>query len=338
MTVRHYRSGDETLIQSLFQKTFDQEMTFSTWKWKFIDNPKQKQPFILVYEENGHILGHISLWVTDAFINGEKKKIGLRVDTMVDPDARGKGIYKKLNTSLIEEADQAGIDFLYGFPAPKAKELFLRYTGGTHMTDMPRWMYVQKPMSLLASKFKPLKLLQPLDRLYTSIRQSKQVESDYEIRTIHQCDETFDQLAELAKHQSHAMIVRDSQYLNWRFFDHPTKDYVMQGLYREDELQGYVVTHQAQGAFHNGLIIDWLAIEEATWPHLLHHAMNELHQTDVIQTWALTHTTAAKALKAKGFVHKDSPMPLVGKEVAGHAAELNDAEKWFITPGDVDSF
>ncbi|WP_226581209.1 GNAT family N-acetyltransferase [Halobacillus litoralis] len=338
MTVRRYQQGDEPQIQALFQKTFHQERPLQAWEWKFKNNPKHENPFILVFEEEGTILGHISLWLMDAYMKGQKAKVGVRVDTMVDPEARGKGIYKKLNDALVEEAAKDGITYLYGFPAPKAKELFLRYTGASHLTDMPRWMYVQKPVSLLAAKFAPLKALKSFDRLYAKIRGTKTREHDYKVKEITQCDEDFDRLAEKTKHTADGLVVRDAEYLNWRYFQHPAHTYKMTALYKNNELAGYVVTNQKAGTFINGMIVDWLAVDDSTGAVLLDEALQVLSDADVVQSWALPHTWAAQTMKAKGFVHKDSPMPLVGKEIDPEQTDMNDPAKWFITPGDVDSY
>ncbi|SDO57688.1 GNAT family N-acetyltransferase [Halobacillus aidingensis] len=338
MTVRHYQPGDENQIQELFKKTFRQDRSLQSWSWKFIDNPKQTEPFILLYDEGGKILGHISLWITEAYIDGKKSKIGLRADTMVDPEARGKGIYKKLNDSLLVEAEHAGIDYLYGFPAPKAKELFLRYTGAHHMTDMPRWMFIQQPFSLLSTKVSPIGIFKPFDKIYKKFRGPKRIDNDYTFKKINKCDHSFDRLADQVRDHSHVMVVRDSAYLNWRYHDHPENTYDMYGLYEGEELKGYVVTTKEEGKFTNGFIVDWLALHDDVWPLLLHQAFLNLHDADIIQTWCLEHSPPVKALKKQGFVHKDSPMPLVGKEISAHTVGLENPEKWFITPGDVDSF
>lgn len=338
MTVRRYHKGDEDQIQALFAKTFNHKRPLASWEWKFIKNPKQEQPFILVYEEENQLLGHISLWVTDAYLNGKQKRVGLRVDTMVDPEARGKGIYKKLNDSLIEEAKLDGIDYLYGFPAPKAKELFLRYTGASHLTDMPRWMLIQKPLSLLASKFSPLSILKPMDRLIGKFRSTNLNTKGYEIKNIHRCDEAFDHLAERSKSIAQGLVVRDAAYLNYRYFDHPEHHYTMIGVYKDGLLRGYVVTRQQSGSFNNGMLVDWLAEDEKLWPVLLAAARKELKEVDVIQSWALLHSEAATTLKKEGFLHKDSPMPLVGKAIDPAFTTMDHADQWFITPGDVDSY
>ncbi|MFZ0475150.1 MAG: GNAT family N-acetyltransferase [Halobacillus sp.] len=340
MNVRQYHPKDLNQVQSLFQKTFKQERSYELWDWKFKQNPKSDSPFILVWEENDTIQGHISLWVTEAYLSGEKSTIGLRVDTMVDPEARGKGIYKQLNEALLREASDAGIDYLYGFPAPKARELFIRYTDAVHLTDMPRWMYVQRPVSVLASKFAPLKLLKPLDLAYAKWKNPyKPTSSSLHWKNILECGPEFDDLARETRHIAPALVVRDAAYLNWRYLSHPENEYEIHAVYHEEVLQGYVVTKiTTSSGFKNGLIVDMLANEEEIWEALLQKSFDVLKQTDVIQTWALAHTPLAAHLKNNGFTHKDSPMPLVGKEINESLRFLNQSSKWYITPGDVDSY
>ena len=336
MTVRRYQKGDERQIQSLFKKTFNYQRSIEEWEWKFKKKPEHTEPFILVFEEDCKIIGHISLWVENAFMNGRLAKIGIRVDTMVDPDARGKGVYKKLNEALLEEASHEGIVYLYGFPAAKAKELFIKYTGANHITDMPRWIRVQNPITVLARKFTFLKPAKPLDRLYT--RRKKINWSGYDLCSVNECREEFDELAEQAKFMEEALIVRDASYLNWRFLQHPVHTYHLLALYKDGKLRGYVVTHKEKTTITKAMIIDWLAIDDYDWTLLMDAAMKDLEDADIIQSWALKQTQAAKAMKNNGFFHRDNPLPFVGLAIEDAYQKMSKPDKWFITPGDVDSF
>ncbi|MCD5324101.1 MULTISPECIES: GNAT family N-acetyltransferase [Pontibacillus] len=339
MPIRTYQPGDEPKIQGLFTKVFGKERSLSVWEWKFLQHPNDFNPWILVFEEEEAILGHISLWIGDAWIEGKRRTVGLRIDTMVDPDARGKGIYKKLNEKLLQHANDQGIDFLYGFPAEKAKELFLRYTGAAHMTDMPRYVLMQRPVALLSSKIAPLKLLTPLDGVISKWQTRKIKPHNGTIQDVTAFDHTFDELAEATRHQAKAQLVRDADYLNWRYKKHPEKTYHTFAYYKDDTLRGYLTySIQDQGSYKNGFIVDWLAREEQDWDVLLQEAAVRLKQVDVIQTWSLTTSPSAQTLLKHGFIHKDSPMPLVGKDIADDTAHLQQPEAWYITPGDIDSF
>ena len=122
--------------------------------------------------------------------------------------------------------------------------------------------------------------------------------------------------------------------------NHPEKEYKIQGIFESGQLKGYVVTSQVmKNNIVSGLIVDWLAEpEDKYWDELLALALAELKDADIVQTWTLPETISEKVLKKGGLIHKDSPMPLVGKELNDETLPLRKYENWYITPGDVDSF
>ncbi|PAV31306.1 hypothetical protein CIL05_01245 [Virgibacillus profundi] len=343
MSIRQYKPGDEKKIMELFYKVFQQKRSIELWKWKFIDNPEKANPFILVYEDRGAILGHISLWVNNAFINGSIKKVALRVDTMVDPDARGKGIYKKLNEHMLELAEKENITFLYGFPAPKANELFQKYTNAIHMIDMPRWIYVLHPVALVSAKVNLFKIFKFFDKLFEKNKKKNLIKEDA-IKIVNICNKEFDELADRTKSMDKILIVRDSSYLNWRYFQHPENKYKMYGYYDDNKLRGYIVykiTDKPNTTIRIGNIVD-LIVDDINdidiQTKLLHTAIQQMDNVDFVQAWSLPHQYTSSLFKKQGFIHKDSPMPLVGKSISKSSTELTNASNWFICMGDVDSY
>ncbi|MGY3715231.1 GNAT family N-acetyltransferase [Sutcliffiella cohnii] len=341
MSVRPYKLGDKEKIQELFEVVFKHKRTELLWSWKFEQTPNNLNPWILVYEEDGEILGHISLWVHDAFVFGEKVPIGLRIDTMVHPNARGKGIYKQLNQHLVEKAKEDNIYFLYGFPAVKARELFLKYTNAVRMIDMPRYWYIQRPLSILASKITFMKFAKPIDSLIVKLKNKQRVlPEDCSIKEVTLCGEEFNDLAERTKNSMNVHIVRNKDYLNWRYLNHPENKYTIIAYHNEDRLDGYIVIKkELNKGIKSGYIMDLLSVEDNNIKEsLLNYAMQKLNDVDIIQAWTLPNTTLSKTLKKAKFFHKDSPMALVGKEISTESLILADVSNWNITLGDVDSF
>ncbi|MEQ6376463.1 GNAT family N-acetyltransferase [Bacillaceae bacterium S4-13-56] len=345
MTIRKYQSGDEQQIQELFKKVFKKDRSAELWTWKFLNNPQKMNPWILLYEEKGNILGHLGLWISEGYVNGEVKPIALRVDTMVDPEARGKGIYKKLNEAMVELAKEEGISYLYGFPAPKAKELLLRYTNGVHVADVSRYMKILRPGNIATARFPFLKPLKGLGNLYSKgQRKTKNLPNDVKVINTKKCDERFDQLAKKANSIKPFLLKRTSAYLNWRFLNHPTEKYTILALEERSELLGYVVvkkstTKMMGGDVKTGFIIDWLAADGGiSWENLLKAALQELRDMDLIQTWAFPPAVATELLTAYGFLEKDKPMPFIVHDLEAANGEWKEASNWWVTPGDVDSF
>ncbi|WP_277679955.1 GNAT family N-acetyltransferase [Gracilibacillus dipsosauri] len=343
MTIRMYTQGDEIQIQQLYTKVFHKERSNEMWKWKFLNHPTNVNPFILVFEEEGKILGHISLWVANAYINGEQSYIGLRIDTMVDPDARGKGIYRKLNESLLEEAKEHGIMFLYGFPAEKAKEILLATTNGIHVTDVTRYMMVVNPQPLGEAILPFLKLF----RFMTGVMKRKikpvKLPHGFQIEKVTHCNKQFDQLASDLKSFRPIMLKRDAAYLNWRYFEHPEKEYEILVLKKDGALKGYIVVKKEEQTFRNkkinaGFIVDMLAYDEQElWNLLMKAVLYHLKDMDIIQAWSFPETPFASVLTLNSIKEKDRPMPFVVHNLTDDQIGANISD-WWVTQGDVDSF
>jgi|SRR5690625_374130 len=342
MAVRRYKRGDEDQILPLFERVFNHSIDYNLWKWKYIDNPCTLNPFILVYEEKGRILGHTALWVYRAKIMGISHKIGLRMDAMVDPKARGKGIYKQLSEQLIVEAEKEGISLLYGFPAKGAKALLLQYTEAQHVTNVNRWVYVNKPVSLIASKIKPLKLFSFIDYGFSFMKGLSDRQKIKKHPFIHKVT-SFTNAPTCLSLKERIYLQRDIDYLNWRYVKHPTNNYEILQWNEQGETKGYIVycvlTNKQN--LKVGYIVDLIATgaqRENIEQSLLIKALEQMKGTSLIQAWTLPGQDNNLIFRKAGFFIKDSPMPFVVTNINSEMTDITDPQKWFISMGDVDSF
>ncbi|MDC3416704.1 GNAT family N-acetyltransferase [Aquibacillus salsiterrae] len=346
MGIRMYKAGDEGQIQALFTKVFNKQRSMEEWQWKYINAPGKDNPWILVFEEKEAILGHIALWVFEVYVDGEMKKAGLRIDTMVDPAARGKGIYRELNEAMIEKAKASGISILHGFPAPKAKELLLQYTDGVYVTDISRYYMVLEPWKIAATITKIIKPFTILDGLYRMYRLRKvklHLPTGYLFEAVEQCDARFDVLADKTKMLKPVMMKRDASYLNWRYVKRPGHNYTIFTLVKDEELQGYIVVKKETmkkktGELSLGYVVDWLAIDdEKNWEYLIQGALTYLKDTDLIQAWSFPANQMVPKMHYFGLKERDRPMPFIVHHLDTDETVL-DAANWWYTQGDVDSF
>ncbi|MGM8215061.1 GNAT family N-acetyltransferase [Bacillaceae bacterium W0354] len=341
--IRFYQKGDEASLNALFYDVFNKKRSEAAFAWKFINHPNENNPWILVYEEDGRILGSIALWVKDAFIHGEKKLIALRCDTMVHPDARGKGVYGALNEKMIEEAEKQGITYLYGFPSKMAKDRLIKKTGGKHLEDISRFTMIFRPFNILSKQIPVTKIMKPLDEWRTK-RKLNRVQKvldheKYKTEPLEKFDSSVNELVEKTKDMRPVMIRRTEKYLNWRYFEHPDKTYKVFAIREDEHLLGYIVINQEESKNKVGSIIDALAIDDDDiWQILVRRAVVELGQCDFIQSWAIPGTQLAKILQQVGFFEKDKPMPLVGNLIDQAFEDIHDYKAFYITQGDVDSF
>ncbi|KAB2332568.1 GNAT family N-acetyltransferase [Bacillus mesophilum] len=344
--IRPYKQHDEQEINKLFHEVFGKERSAHHWEWKYKHNPAGES-VMTIADEDGEVAGHVALMPAKAMWHGREVLFGARTDTMVSPRHQGKGLYKQLNNQMLVQANERGMNYLYGYPAEKAKQLFIRYTGAKEIARIPRLMKFNRPSSLALGKFPFLSFLKPLLSIVDlpfKHRPAKRKDSPYSVKQITHCSEEFDVLWEKAKTIAPIVLKRDAAYLNWRFHHHPDKQYYMIALYAKEELAGYAVTSLEEKSFgrgtvKNGTIVDFLSVNsEEVQSALLDAALEQLKEAGIIQTWALEHTNYFKQLRELRFIHKDNPMPLVGKPADDSMNEDDSIENWYITPADVDSF
>lgn len=317
MTIRDCKQSDNESVRQLFKKVFNKEHADSYWEWKYRQPPVP--PIVLVWEENGIIKGHIAVWVLPAYVKGQSAEIGLRIDTMVDPDARGKGVYRQLNQEMMKRAAEADIQMLYGFPSPMAQAPLLKYTAASHKTDIARWMMMCPLLSSAGKK-----------------------KHDGMVERITAFDSRFDKLAEAVKDQAEVHVMKSAAFLNWRYQSHPVHSYITLGLFKEGKLKGFIVVKKEKKTIKKipvniGSIVDISAVEQKDTNALLARGIGELKSCAAVQLWTLPGSKLETSLRKLRFQKKDHPLPFVTHNLT-HDASLDEPENWLIAQGDVDSF
>lgn len=89
------------------------------WKWKHLDNPFGKSP-VLLAEENGQLIGVRAFLKWEYSENGKFHPACRAIDTATHPDHQGKGIFKNLTLSLIDEIKKDGVALIFNTPNSKS--------------------------------------------------------------------------------------------------------------------------------------------------------------------------------------------------------------------------
>ncbi|WP_165967173.1 GNAT family N-acetyltransferase [Jeotgalibacillus sp. S-D1] len=345
--LRGYKQNDEIKINELFFRVFQTKRSIEEWNWKFSNSLKHR-PLITVYEEDDEIVGHAAALVFEGEIGGKRALFAERIDVMVHPAHRGKGVYQKVIQHLMEQCQKNGINFVYGYPAPKAKELFIRYMDGREITYVPRLMKFLSPGKLVMGRFVFFKkisfLFTWIDRL---LKKSKKIPADLTVERVSRADAKFDLLWDRAGKDYDVLLKRDADYLNWRYFEHPTRKYEVYLVSTDKKIIGYFVirkeTQQKNSQSINFIhIIDLLCANNGQdITQIVLGILSKTNEADIVSTWSLSHTNHYKILKSKaGFFHIGNPMPLVGKAL--HFEEFTenvfDKSAWYVSQGDVDSY
>jgi hypothetical protein len=218
-------------------------------------------------------------------LDGEEALASASVHAVTDPSARGRGIFVELERKHEREATERGVACVLAFASAPTAPLFLGPLGWTAIGKLRVWA---RPAWGTASNA-------------TSVLSEGDAAADW---------------------PNH--IVRDSEYLRWRYLDSP-RGYE---LFSSDD--GYGVVWPAKR--HRGRTISVLA-DHVGSSHLLLEAR---HRAEARLQFALPAPVHRRAYLAAGFLPTPQSLNFMGKALAGR---LNtETRAWRVTLGDTDFF
>jgi len=285
----------------------------------------------------------------------------LSLNTLTRQIYGGQGIFTGLAKAVYEDCSEQGALFCYGFPNPNSYPGFTKKLGFTDLGSVPLLLRPLNTKALVRKKLGALlaSLSLPFHFFY---KVKDPLDDRYEVHPL-----TTSNLSEMnafwAKVQDKYPImgIRDADYLRWRYFDIPLRDYQVYGVRQRNcsELLGYIVGRCTEIAdMSSGMIVDFLV--DAKHPAAGNYLVNTLLRffvdgnMDLAGSLMMSHTEEARILKANGFFTcpkflEPQPFPVVYRRVGplkkvtvneGKTEMNNDPflniNQWFLTMGDYD--
>jgi GNAT superfamily N-acetyltransferase len=259
--------------------------------WWFSSNPAGS--LMSVARDDGRIIGVAGHSLYRMVLGGVPQTATFSVHATTDPAARGRGIFVGLEQKHEDEAEARGAAVVLAFASAPTAPLFLGPLGWTEIGRLRVWA-------------------RPLPRLSLRRREGERVER-------------FAFEGDAATHWPNH-IVRDAEYLNWRYLDSP-RDYV---AYRARG--GYAVLGHKR---HRGRPIALVADLVGPVRPLLRACLAGVKPGTRALIALPAHGEAA-AYVSCGFVPTPMSLHFMGKPLAG---ELDpDLRAWRFTLGDTDFF
>jgi len=351
--MRPYENGDEEAIFELDSamggETRDKNRWLRWWNWKYRDNPAGN--FVIwLAEVDGKLVSQYA-------INGVKVKIGSEiiaasqsVDTMTHPDYRGHGIFFTLSTRVFDEAGKQGIDIVYGFP--------------NQMTSWHQkcWFEVGAESIMI----KPLNLENILTKYITNkfLLKICAVSANFIIKALYRTkkppkvngltiiripsfDERINDLWEKVSNDYEIMVIRDKEYLNWRYVDVPDVDYGIYLAEKEGQILGYAVLkcEKQQGLIFGRIFELVVPLEQqAVAQSLIIKAIEffKEEKADLILYRLIADKALCKTVRKSGFIFPrftGNKVRFVARPNTPKISEtfLKDRAHWFVQTGDSDT-
>ncbi|MEP9410035.1 MAG: GNAT family N-acetyltransferase [Candidatus Brocadia sp.] len=343
--VRPYREGDEKSIIELFNRVFDSPMTLEEWEWKYKRNPAVTvlADWITVLEKDGRIIGHFASIPFDVKYKNKTVKSGQAIDTMLDP-AEKMGI--KFLHELYKYHLAANTEPLFGFGFPNEKAYLIgkKFLGYQNLGEFIQLFKRLSLRSAVKRRFPnipsfTLNIIHRLSRKFFSL--SVKGDDRYVIEETDNFDDRINVLWEKTKERFGITIIRNKDYLNWRYNNRGFKIFLAkQGV----EIHGYIVLRIKVLDYATvGYIVDIFSREEAT-NALLARALKVFieHDVDFALCGLIKGDVMEKDLQVAGFGrHKDIKSLQIACVLTSNTIDRNyimEAANWHLSYGEVDGF
>lgn len=342
---RRLRQGDEQGLSRVVSEVFNVNNDPAYWDWKYFQNPAGEH-MVTVAVDGSKIVGVQGYLPGRLKYNSKVYLSAQNTDMAVLPEYRSGGTFLKMHSKAMEYGPKKRGALCYGFPNKTAYRLAscLEYAGVCPMFNLTKVLnpipYVQRKVGL--------RLLTDLfgsigKRVIVSMNRKKLLlPQGFRMVEVTRFDSRFDEFWHREAENYPIAVVRDSQYLNWRYIDCPTS-YKIFCVEKDGSIKGFVVLRYLRDEdVTRGRIVDILIEwgQEQIGELLLTHGIDYFidNEVDVVTCWMLEHWPMFKILRKKGFVKKQSPHYLVANsQVADISSELfADMSKWYMTMGDSD--
>lgn len=355
-SMRPYRAGDEAGIGQLFELTMGKELLAARWNWLFRDNHTGVVLIAVAEGEHGEVAGQCALKPVRMKV-GSKICLGAQsLDAAVRPDYQGQGIYTKLATYAYTAAAERGVPLIYGFPNRNSHHLLASRLNRVDLWDRPPvYMRILDAGQILGTRLENRVLRsavvpigRTVSRWFYSGREIR-MPDDCRLVPVERFDDRMDEFWAQASRPYQIAVVRDRQYLNWRYVENPEKGYRLFVVEKHSKVVGYIVLKcESRFQMEMGFIVDMLTVpgEQALADGLIAEAVRffQAQHMHLVSCLMLEHLPYTRSLAANRFVRM--PRRLLPQElhlsVRSQSDErrlgelILDPRSWFITWGDHD--
>jgi len=218
-TIRAFEGADLEGFLRLDRQVWDRRRSPEWVRWKYVDNPIADHTPIIVAEDDGEIVGVRPFLVFELRLGGETVTAYQPADTMVHPDHRREGIFRRMTTHALSTYRNGEPALFFNFPNEYARPGYLDL-GWRAVAPERTYYRVETPAAMPTGSGIPqeaLRALRPVLKGYYGAR--RRLARASEELTVRQVDgAAVDRLARLHDRRRPATIHADrtEAFLDWR--------------------------------------------------------------------------------------------------------------------------
>ena len=330
-----------------FQECFARNGTprmLDALRWQYAENPT-KTLFVDLAMSGERIAAIYAVQPSFVRVGGACALAAQSVDTLVDADFRGRGLFLKMAEAVYQRVGAQGGAFVYGFPNANSAPGFFRKLGWAPLDPVP---FLIRPLrtAFFASKLPLGHWLHRLPDWRLPICGPK-LPGDQEVRPV---TELGPELTELWKRFATGVKVavdRDSEYLRWRLAK-PGEHYECVGAFRAGHLVAFCAyTTVDKHGGRIGYVVELLHDpgDDSVGAALLAESLRRMAAdgADAALAWCFEHAPNSSAYRRTGFL----PLPERLRPIELHIgvrpldeslrSVLCDRRNWYISYCDSDT-
>lgn len=312
-------------------------------RWQYVDNPT-RELFVDLAVSGDRVGAIYAVQPVMARVGGASVLAAQSVDTLVDADFRGRGLFTKMAASVYDQVHEHDGAFVYGFPNANSAPGFFEKLGWRSLDPVP---FLIRPLrtAFVASKLP----LGRWSRLIPDVRLpilKPKLRPNHRFRAV----SDFADVEALWKKFSvdvNVAVDRTADYLRWRLAK-PGERYECLGVYEDDRLVAFCAyTTVDKHGGRIGYVVELLhGLEEGrTGAALLRECLRRMaaDRAEAVLAWSFAHSPNATAYRRCGFL----PFPERLRPIELHvgvrpldessSATLADRRSWYISYCDSDT-
>lgn len=232
-------------LVNLFSAAFRREMSEELWRWKYVQNPLSSlDSEVVVALDGAEIVGARPFMIAKMWLGDKEAKVAQHCDTMVHPNYQRRGIFNKMGKFSLSYLRDRGFALSYGFPGPLSRRGFLSQ-GYQVLVTKETVFRVINANRLFSSQVENRLLGKSIAFFYNGFEKFKRKNQpkrtdlfQFEVRE--KVNGEMEEVYSL-RGKSKIDLVREKNYLQWRFDCQPEHKYTYVLLKSNNRLVGYAV-------------------------------------------------------------------------------------------------
>lgn len=294
------------------------------WEWKHLRNPFGVSPSV-VAEAGGKLVG-LRVFMRWKWKLGNKEVQAVRaVDTVTHPDWRGKGIFSRLTSQLVDQMQKEQVSFVFNTPNNSSRPGYLKM-GWKMVTRLPVWIRPLSPLKILLAPFQSNK-----QRSWPGEQESGHLDQIEGWENGYESDKRYH-------------TARSMSYFRWRYQEIPGFRYFAASKEESDAEAQMIFRIRTRRGLQELSISEIFLTESQTGMELGQQLLNRLAsntEADYMIAIAAAGTAESRLLKRSRFL----PLPLIGPAFTVRILNTEDKDpdptnwaNWRCSIGDLELF